>query len=82
MMGEVYLGVYQMTNQWEVIVGNVGSVYVGNSKREAQRTYNRYVASSQTEVGRAGGEDVVLMCNGDISREYVGAIALQDKALD
>ena len=60
--------------QFEVIVGNVGSVYRGTDGAEARKTYDEYVAWSQTDRGRAGGEDVTLFRDGEILREYSGSL--------
>jgi hypothetical protein len=59
-------------NRYEVIVGNIGTVYDGSNKKEAVRTYNIYVRQSKANYGRASGEDVYLMLNGDIDREHHG----------
>lgn len=45
---------------WQVVVGNIGTVYDGNSQDEAIKTYNEYVAQSKERKGRAAGESVVL----------------------
>lgn len=65
-------------DSWEVIVGNVGSVYSGHDEAMARKKYNSYIESSKSGAGRAGGEDVTLMHNGDIREEYTGKIN-QDK---
>lgn len=57
---------------YEVIVGNVGTVYVGPSKYEAHGTFKTYVELSMLDMGRASGESVVLMYRGDIIREHQG----------
>lgn len=58
---------------WEVIVSNIGKVYSGNDPRKAKETYDYYIELSQDPRGRAGGEDVVLMHNGEIYDEYFGS---------
>ena len=40
-------------HHYEVIVGNIGSVYAGPSRRDAERSYRVYVAQSRTGYGRA-----------------------------
>jgi hypothetical protein len=55
---------------YDVIVGNIGTVYSGPSRREAERRYNEYVEQSQTNDGRAAGEPVALMRDNDIFMEY------------
>jgi hypothetical protein len=58
---------------YEVIVGNVGSVYYGTSRAEALKTYRSYVRSSRELVGsRCHGEDVTLLADGEIQREHTG----------
>jgi len=57
---------------YEVIVGNVGTVFDGNDQEEAERAFNDYVRSSKTGRGRAGGESVVFLMNGEIVAEHEG----------
>jgi hypothetical protein len=45
---------------YQVVVGNVGTVYDGANKRKAEKEFAAYVAISKTGNGRAGGEDVSL----------------------
>ncbi len=52
---------------FEVIVGNVGTVYSGYSRQEAERKYDTYAAISRSGVGRAGNEEVTLMVDGEPS---------------
>ena len=58
---------------YEVIVGNVGSVFHGKSRADAHKTYQSYVKSS-TENSRARcyGEDVSLLVDGEIKHEHTG----------
>lgn len=55
---------------WQVIVGNVGTVYDGPSRRDAYATFNSYRADSKSGRGRAAGEPVTLMRGGDVFREH------------
>ncbi len=57
--------------KYEVLVGNIGIVYSGSSKSDAMKDYNEYVRQSKTNKGRAGNEDVVLMVDGEPSKEYI-----------
>jgi hypothetical protein len=58
---------------YEVIVGNVGSVYYGNNRAEALNTYRSYVRSSKEHSGaRCYGEDVILLVDGEIKQEHTG----------
>jgi RNA-splicing ligase RtcB len=56
-------------HKYEVIVGNIGTVYSGNDGDEAQRIHDVYVEQSQGGYGRASGETVTIMRNGDIYLE-------------
>lgn len=61
--------------RYEVVVGNIGTVYSGGSRKEADRKFAYYKeASISGSVGRATGEDVTMFCNDEICKEYVGAI--------
>ena len=40
--------------------------------KEANKTYNEYVAQSKSGSGKAGGENVVLMVDGEPEKEYFG----------
>lgn len=53
-----------------VIVGNIGTVYDGHERRVANEAFNEYKGQSKTGYGRASGEQVVLLCEGEILREY------------
>ncbi len=55
---------------YEVICGNIGTVYSGTSYTEACAKFDSYIAASKAECGRAGGEDVTMLADGDIKREY------------
>jgi hypothetical protein len=59
------------TDRYEVIVGNVGSVYSGNSLKEALQTYKTYREQSESGLGRAGNEPVTLMVDGEPWREHI-----------
>jgi len=63
-----------MKNQYSVIVGNVGTVFNSNIKKDAIATYEEYVKMSDSSRGRVGGEDVVLTCNDEPLYEYLGAL--------
>ena len=60
--------------QYEVNVGNIGSVYKGNDKDEAQKHFDEYVEQSKTERGRAGSESVWMMEEDEIIQEFIGSI--------
>lgn len=56
---------------YQVIVGNIGTVYQGDDEFEAGRIYNDYVELSHSPYGRASNENVTLMADGDIIQDYV-----------
>ena len=58
---------------FEVIVGNIGTVYSGNNYMQAVSKYSAYVKLALSITGRASGESVVLMKHGDILREHEAA---------
>lgn len=61
-------------SRYEVIVGNVGTVYYGASRRAADRSFSDYVRQSKHAMGRADGESVTLIADNEIAREYVGKV--------
>lgn len=59
-----------MIDRFEIIVGNVGTVYTGNNRVEAENEYRECCAMVDQPYGRASGEDVTFMMDGDIHEEY------------
>lgn len=59
-------------HEWEIIVGNVGSVLTTRNARDGLSTYQDYVCLSKCDAGRASGEAVVLLKDGEPVREYHG----------
>jgi hypothetical protein len=57
---------------WEVIVGNIGTVYSGNNPTDANDMYDEYVRQSKAGSGRAAGESVYLMEDGEPIAEHQG----------
>jgi hypothetical protein len=57
-----------------VIVGNVGIVFSGTSKREALLMYNVYLDHSTSHYGRCSGESVTLLQEDTIVQEHIGSI--------
>ena len=47
-------------------------MYSGDNGREARRTYEEYKRQSQSNYGRAGGEDVTFMEHGEPLLEHFG----------
>ena len=65
---------------YDVVVGNIGTVYSGTSQSAAMGKYDEFVRQSKTNSGRAGGEDVILFKNGQIVKEYEGNLNAEDVA--
>ena len=61
-----------MNTTFSVIVGNIGNVYYGNDKDYAIATYDYYVKESEKKYTRATGENVYLLNNDEIIKEYEG----------
>ena len=59
---------------FEVLVGNLGCVYKGENSVEAHAQYATYCAQSESNVGRAAGEDVTIMQGGEPIGEHRGQI--------
>jgi len=59
---------------YQVIVGNIGTVYEGNNQHTARMKYGAYVRLSKEMRSRASCESVTLFFNDDIEREYVGLV--------
>lgn len=55
---------------FQVIVGNVGTVYAGASFTSAVSTYNHYVQYSRSSGSRVTGQPVTMMRAGEIDRDY------------
>ena len=68
----------KITKTYEVIVGNIGRVYRGEDKNEAQTLYQHYLTQSEAQHGRAAGEDVSLFENGEPIAEFTGALNRND----
>jgi hypothetical protein len=59
---------------WQVVVGNIGTVYQGNNQDKATATYHEYVRLSRCNLGRGGGESVVIFrSDGSVLFEYTGS---------
>lgn len=67
---------------YEVVVSNVGTVFTGMDFTAAEKEYLDYVQLSREERGRAGGETVTLMRDGEIEREYQPPRQEQDSCPD
>ena len=60
--------------QHEIVVGNIGSVYGGTSQKKAQKTYAEYCEQSQSNYGRAAGENVTWLVDHNIYKEMLGTL--------
>ena len=57
---------------YEVIVGNLGTVHSGKSELSARKVFAEYVKKSLTGQGRASGEEVTILKDGEpIKTHYV-----------
>ena len=58
-------------HKYQVIVGNVGTVYDGDNEAQALREYAECVKlSKESEVGRMSDEDVTLFVDNEPEKEY------------
>ncbi len=63
---------------YEVIVGNVGTVYTGESRREARLTFACYLDRSKSNHGRCAGESVTLLADGEEVSFYQGTLTAEE----
>ena len=59
--------------RYTIIVGNIGKVYDNTSAREAINAYTEYRIQSDKGYGRAAGETVSLLRNGELVAEHIPA---------
>lgn len=59
---------------YQVLVGNIGQVEETNDRGQADVTFNEYVRQSDTNCGRAGGESVTMLLNGEVAKEHIGVL--------
>ena len=60
---------------YSVVVGNIGTVCTTAVLEEAERVFNVYKEQSESEVGRAGGEDVTMFLGEEIHKEFFGSLS-------
>ena len=60
--------------KYEVIVGNIGTVYLGSSLMEANAAWGEYKRQAKANYGRAAGESVAFFENGELTREFIGSV--------
>jgi hypothetical protein len=58
-------------DMYQVTVGNIGTVYDGDSLEEAEFAYKEYVEQSESGRGRAGNEEVTLWDGGEIMEYHI-----------
>jgi hypothetical protein len=56
---------------FEVIVGNIGTVYSGNNYMQACMKFQEYKSLSMKGVGRASNEPVTIIQGNNIKREHL-----------
>jgi len=59
-----------MAKEYQVTVGNIGTVYDGESRNQARMQFDRYVLMSADGIGRASNESVILWCENEILDSY------------
>ena len=64
-----------MKHNYSLIVGNIGETLQTSNGFDALREYRRAIADSKAAYGRASGETVTLMRDGEPWREYVPPVA-------
>ena len=57
--------------KYEVIVGNIGTVYDGDSKREALDTRTHYITLASSPGNRATLEDVTILEDGELFQTWL-----------
>ena len=71
--GHVY-GEGEAARDYQVIIGNIGTVYSGRNLRDARFHARSYVDQSKRPIGRAAGESVSLLRDGELIEEYTGTL--------
>lgn len=66
-----------MSAQYEVVVGNIGTTYSGDTLKDALVTYKEYKSQSEQNYGRAAGEPVTLFKDGEPLYDYAGTLQPQ-----
>lgn len=59
-----------MSKKYQVIVGNIGTVYDGESQHEASVEFTDYCKLSLSMYGRVAGEEVSMMESGDLKHWF------------
>lgn len=66
-------------HRYEVIVGNIGTVYDGGDVDEARKAFHEYVEQSKSGSGRAADESVTILRDGGFFDEHEGATDVEDE---
>ena len=67
-----------MGHDYEVIVGNIGTVYRGENEELAEENYQDYVELAYREKGEASGEPVTFFVDDEIKKETETVSILED----
>ena len=65
--------------KYSVIVGNIGTVCETDSLETAHSVFNEYTEQSQSDYGRAAGEDVSLLEDGEPIEELIGSLSSDEE---
>lgn len=69
-----------ITTKFQVVVGNIGTVYSGNNYQGALCKFRNYVALSKLTRGPVAGENVTLLHNDEIREEYTGSLEINSES--
>ena len=61
----------ERSHTWEVSVDNVGIVFIGVNGFNAIKCFNECISLSKGKYGRMSNENVYLIKNGEINKEYL-----------
>lgn len=70
MRGKRFMEAHRDRPSYQVIVSNIGTVCDTRDRAEAMGCFNEYVDIVSSPRGRASGESVTLMSDGEILKEY------------
>jgi hypothetical protein len=59
-----------MKGRYQVVVGNIGTVYDGDSTMDSIQVFEEYIKVSKGGTGRGGNEKVARLVDGEIFDEY------------
>ena len=65
-----------LSNNYQVLVDNIGQVIETNRKKEALSYYKEYVSLSKDNIGRAGNENVYLIENNEVLHSHHAKLSL------